>query len=278
MIYEDLKFKFDRDGFVIIDNFLSEKQVNDLKEAGEKLTQNVPADARKNVFISSQKQVFNSYFLESAEKIGYFFEKNVLDDNGQLLVDSSLALNKVGHALHRLHPVFEECTYTEKVISVCRALGLINPVVSQSMYIYKNPGVGGEVFAHQDSTYQLTTPDTLVGFWFALDDASMENGCLWMIPGSHKYDLHKRLVCDIDGQIDFQGTFPDYDNELYVPAEVKKSSLVLLHGKVIHKSHHNTSQCPRHAYAFHVFDKGVSQYCKYNWLQTKTGFKPLYLE
>lgn len=86
----------------------------------------------------------NNYFFESSEKISYFFEKYALDDNGQFLVDSSLALNKVGHALHRLHPTFEACTYTEKVASVCQALGLVKPVVSQSMYIYKNPGVGSE--------------------------------------------------------------------------------------------------------------------------------------
>lgn len=86
----------------------------------------------------------DEYFMESADKIGYFYEKSALDGDGELLVDASLALNKVGHALHRLHPVFERCTYSGRVRDVCRALGMVKPVVPQSMYIYKNPGIGSE--------------------------------------------------------------------------------------------------------------------------------------
>jgi len=89
-------------------------------------------------------QVGDDYFIESADKISFFYEKAALDDDGRLLVDYSLALNKVGHALHRLHPTFEACTYSDKVTNVCRSLGLSKPVVPQSMYIYKNPGVGGQ--------------------------------------------------------------------------------------------------------------------------------------
>lgn len=82
--------------------------------------------------------------MDSADKVSHFYEKDALDENGDSLVNASLALNKVGHALHRLHPTFERCTYNDKVISICRALGLVKPVVLQSMYIYKNPGVGSE--------------------------------------------------------------------------------------------------------------------------------------
>lgn len=82
--------------------------------------------------------------MESSDNVSYFYEKHALDGRGDLLVDESLALNKVGHALHRLHPAFAACTYSDRVTDVCRALGLGDPVVPQSMYIYKNPGVGGE--------------------------------------------------------------------------------------------------------------------------------------
>ncbi|XP_026813099.1 phytanoyl-CoA dioxygenase domain-containing protein 1 homolog [Rhopalosiphum maidis] len=280
MIYEDLKSKLDKNGYVVIKNFLSEKETNDLKDAGEKLTENVPADV-KTVFATNQtKQVADDYFIESADKISFFYEKAALDDDGRLLVDSSLALNKVGHALHRLHPTFEACTYSDKVTNVCRSLGLSKPVVPQSMYIYKNPGVGGQVVSHQDSTFLFTTPDSLVGFWIALDDATVENGCLWAIPGSHNTDVHKRLVrnqdkCETNRTV-FQGTYPEYKQSLYVPLAVEKSSLVLIHGKVVHKSEQNKSQYPRHAYTFHVFDEAISQYSEQNWLQTKVGFKPIY--
>lgn len=281
MIYEDLKSKFDRDGYVVITKFLSEKETMELKDAGKKLTEKVPGDV-KTVFVTSQtKQVADDYFIESADKISFFYEKAALDDDGRLLVDASLALNKVGHALHRLHPTFEACTYGDKVANVCRALGLTKPVVPQSMYIYKNPGIGGEVISHQDSTFLFTEPESLVGFWIALDDATLENGCLWAIPGSHKTDIHKRLIRNTEkcttSRTVFQGTHPEYEQSLYVPLAVEKSSLVLIHGRVVHKSEHNTSQYSRHAYTFHVFDEAISQYSVQNWLQTKVGFKPIYI-
>lgn len=282
MIYEDLKSKFDQNGYVVIKNFLNEKETVELKDAGKKLTENVPAGV-KTVFATSQtKQVADDYFMDSADKISFFYEKAALDNDGRLLVDASLALNKVGHALHRLHPTFEACTYSDKVTNVCRALGLRKPVVPQSMYIYKNPGVGGEVISHQDSTFLFTEPDSLVGFWIALDDATLENGCLWVIPGSHKTDIHKRLIRNPDkssavSQTIYQGTHPECEQSLYVPLAVEKSSLVLIHGKVVHKSEQNKSQYSRHAYTFHVFDEGISQYSGQNWLQSKVGFKPLYI-
>lgn len=82
------------------------------------------------------------------------------------------------------------------------------------------------VVSHQDSTFLFTSPDTLVGFWIALDDATLENGCLWLIPGSHKTDVHKRLIRNSDkcanSQTVFQGTLPEYEKSSYVPAAVKK--------------------------------------------------------
>jgi ectoine hydroxylase-related dioxygenase (phytanoyl-CoA dioxygenase family) len=53
----------------------------------------------------------------------------------------------------------------------------------------KHPGVGGEVVPHQDSTFLFTEPNSTIGFWFALDDCTPENGTLSFIPGSHKSNL-----------------------------------------------------------------------------------------
>lgn len=82
--------------------------------------------------------------MESADQICPFFEANSLDPDGKLLTDSSVCLNKVGHALHILHPVFKKITFDERIKEICYRLGYENPAVAQSMYIYKNPGVGSE--------------------------------------------------------------------------------------------------------------------------------------
>ncbi len=69
---------------------------------------------------------------------------------------------------------------------------MLNPVVIQSMAILKPPKVGGLVNIHQDSTFLYDYPETLVGFWIPLQDATVNNGCLWGLPGSHKGPLYSR--------------------------------------------------------------------------------------
>lgn len=59
-------------------------------------------------------------------------------------MDAEISLNKVGHALHWLHPVFKKITFDEKIKNIFRELNLQKPVVVQSMYIYKNARIGSE--------------------------------------------------------------------------------------------------------------------------------------
>mgnify|MGYP000285971492 CR=1 FL=1 len=65
-------------------------------------------------------------------------------------------------------------------------LGFADPMLVQTMYIFKSPKIGGEVNPHQDSTYIISNPLSCRAMWVALDDATQENGCMWGIPGSHK--------------------------------------------------------------------------------------------
>ena len=78
-------------------------------------------------------------------------------------------------------------------------LGLEQPQVWQSQVIFKQPGIGGEVRWHQDATFFVTTPVSVTTFWFALEDAALDNGCLWVEPGGHRGArgvLRERFVRD----------------------------------------------------------------------------------
>ena len=87
--------------------------------------------------------------MDSANKISFFFEEGSLEDGGKLKVHPRISLNKVGHALHWLHPTFRKITFDERVKEVAFQLNLQEPAVCQSMYIYKNPGIGSEsTFKH----------------------------------------------------------------------------------------------------------------------------------
>ena len=75
---------------------------------------------------------------------------------------------------------------TPALAALVDALGVREPRLMQSMYICKQPFIGGEVRCHQDATFLHTEPDRLLGLWFALEDATVENGCLWALPGGHR--------------------------------------------------------------------------------------------
>uniref|UniRef100_A0A224XLE9 Putative peroxisomal phytanoyl-coa hydroxylase n=1 Tax=Panstrongylus lignarius TaxID=156445 RepID=A0A224XLE9_9HEMI len=279
---EDLYTKFQTDGFLILENFLSEDEVTNLKKAGIELAENIPPDTQKTIFNTTQTpQSKDTYFLESGDKIRYFFESEAFNDKGELQVPKSESLNKVGHALHWLHPVFKEISFSQKVQDLCQVLRMEAPVVLQSMYIYKNPRIGGEVVPHQDSTYLFTEPNTLIGLWFPLDDATLENGCLWFIPESHTSDVHRRYTRNKDPNAEEllvydrpPVTYPESGFRSY---PVPKGSCVVIHGNVVHKSEANKSLKSRHAYTYHIMD-ATSKYSPDNWLQSPQGFPLLYPE
>ncbi|CAL1273533.1 unnamed protein product [Larinioides sclopetarius] len=135
----------------------------------------------------------------------------------------------MGHALHWLNPSFKKVTFSKKVKDVLKSLQYKNPVVVQSMVIFKHPEIGGLVTPHQDSTFLYTEPPSAVGLWIPLVDITLQNGCLWFIPGSHKDKIYQRYVrnSSCNPPLVLKGEVPEFDESLYVPVLPKKVALVL---------------------------------------------------
>lgn len=267
---------FNTQGYLVLESFTSPDEIKSLRSRMEQLLDEFDFSSKASIFSTkNQQQTTDDYFFESAEKISFFFEEKAFDGDGNLKQPKQLSINKVGHALHEIDPTFKSFSSSEKALSLLCSLGYKKPVVIQSMYIFKQPGIGGEVVPHQDNSFLYTDPPTCTGLWLALEDATITNGCLWAIPGSHKDGLVRRFIRDETG-VHFDKPSPTYDQKIFVPIEVKAGSLVVIHGDLIHQSFENKSSTSRHAYSLHVVDTDGCKWVEDNWIRRKVDPEPLY--
>ncbi len=292
---------FHRDGFVVVEDFIDAASRDALRERALQLVDEwqPTSDASSSVFTTDeQERASTREFLDSGDGIWCFFEPGALDADGAVTRPRHLAINKIGHAMHDLDPVFSAISYRPELAEVAADIGLVDPVALQSMYIFKQPGIGGEVGCHQDATFLYTEPISVKGFWFAIEDATIDNGCLWAAPGAHRSGLRQlfertelaggRTASDaVDGDPDPGGDSPGLTRfrELdptplpappddLVPLEVPAGTLVVLDGLLPHWSDVNRSDTSRHAYTLHCISASA-QYPSWNWLQRSTPLRRL---
>jgi hypothetical protein len=123
----------------------------------------------------------------------------------------------------------------------------------QSMYFVKPPTFPGQAW-HQDEIYIPTRDRSLIGAWIAIDDASVNNGCLWVVPGSHKsgylYPQRQHQEEGWDASAESYG----FDDAAKVPVEVPAGSVVFFNGHLLHCSHRNTSDIYRRVLVSHYMN------------------------
>jgi phytanoyl-CoA hydroxylase len=266
---------FRDNGYLVLEDFFSAADCDALMQRGRELAEGYDYKGHPSVFqTSDQTKTSDDYFLESGSNISFFFEKDAFDDAGKLKGELFRSLNKIGHALHDLDPVFDAFSRAPQMKQLAAELGLDDYLIIQSMLILKHARIGGVVDVHQDSTFLFTEPDSCIGFWFALEDATVENGCMWAKPGGHKTTLRSKFQRKNGGGTEFVVfDATPFDTEGMVPLEVRKGTCIVLDGKLPHYSLPNTSGKSRQAYAIHTIDR-KKKYPAENWLQRDmTGVK-----
>ncbi len=262
------KQQFRNDGYLILENFNTAAACDAVMDRGRALAEDFNYEGHPSVFqTSEQARTSDDYFLDSGGRISFFFEKDAFDASGKLKNDIFHSLNKVGHALHDLDPVFNDFTRSPQMKKLAADLGLDDYLIIQSMLILKHAKIGGVVDIHQDASFLYTEPNSCIGFWFALEDATTENGCMWACPGGHKTPLRNWFRRKEGGGTEFV-TFDDapYSTEGMIPLEVKKGACIVLDGLLPHYSLPNTSGRSRQAYAIHTISSNA-KYSEENWLQ-----------
>ncbi|KAH8119327.1 phytanoyl-CoA dioxygenase [Phellopilus nigrolimitatus] len=270
--------QFNRDGYLCIKEFLSPEETIGLLDRARQLLDefNIDDHPRTKFTTGDDNHVGDDYFLTSGDKIRFFLEEDAVDAQGRLTRDKSKAVNKIGHGLHELDPVFRKVTLeNERLKSLVRDLKFHkDPVALQSMVITKQTQIGGEVPEHNDSTFLYTDPPSALGFWFALEKCTPENGALYFLPGSHKVvPITKRFVRLPQGGTGFEELIPaaeapPHPNGKYVLETCEPGDLVVIHGSVLHKSERNRSPFTRFAYTFHMIESSPrATYDEKNWLQ-----------
>ena len=269
MLTADQQQRYRSEGYLVLPGFKSGADVAALRRRAEQIVDDFDADKHHAIFSTDEpsRRAAGADFLASAEGIECFFEQEAFDAQGRLRQAKALSINKIGHALHDLDPVFDRFSRGPALAALAADLGLARPQLWQSMLIFKQPGIGGEVKWHQDASFFDTTPSTVTAFWFALEDATRDNGCLWVQPGGHLGPLRERFVREADAtRMEQLDDTPWPDTSSAVPVEVQAGTLVCFHGKLPHWSAPNRSTRSRQAYTLHATDASA-HYAAHNWLQ-----------
>lgn len=205
---------YEKQGYIIAENLLKSKEIEEIKK--ESLA----------IFTGKRGEVEGLLSLKENTS-----ENEVLDKYSAI------------HFPHKISPTILNYVKHPKIVNLLR--GIISPNVKcmQSMLFIKAPGKKGQAW-HQDEYFIPTRDKSLTGAWMAIDDASIENGCLRIIPGSHKDSYIRRRIpykgeeyADVD-----TADLTPYKEESTIPVEVKSGSVVFFNGYLLHSSLKNKTK------------------------------------
>ena len=203
------KTDYDRNGFVVIPNMLSQEDCDRLLVEAAEISRGNRGAVRGIAKLPDN--------LDHTEVLSRYLTVQFPHKASELIRDEFIANPAIAKVLSHLIGPNVKCM--------------------QSMLFIKPSGKPGQAW-HQDEHFIPTRDRSLAGVWLALDDATIENGCLWVRPGSHAdgviYDTAPHGSADFDSGNHLTGT-PD-DADMGIPVEVKRGTAVIFNGYLHHRS------------------------------------------
>ena len=144
---------------------------------------------------------------------------------------------------HLAHPLFDKLIHDPRLLDAIESLIGPNLRLVHFQGLYKPPYTGGNVAWHQDDYYFGLTRDAVASCWLALDDATVDNGCMWVVPRAHRhmYDHHKNWDPNDKKGFFFSINDPSFLDFSTQPIEIKRGQCLFHHGLMPHRSLRNTS-------------------------------------
>ena len=134
MLLLEQRAQFQRDGYLVLPEFKNLEEIAQLRErAGQIVDAFDPGQSRSIFTTQNQATATDAWFLGSDNTVRCFFEEEAFGDDGQLRQAKALSINKIGHAMHDLDPVFDAFSRGPALDAVARGLGLVKPQIWQSM-------------------------------------------------------------------------------------------------------------------------------------------------
>lgn len=203
---------YDSNGFLICENIFSKNEIEELKSE------------------------VVSIFREKGREIIGFVEpgKHISDED---LIKKYITLNFP----HKVSDVILKYVKDKRIADVLTDVIGPNVKCMQSMFFIKGPGKKGQSW-HQDEYYIPTRDCSLTGVWIAIDDATIDNGCLWVIPGSQKEAyIRKRIAIEREEfqDTDMSDLSPFIEKKDAVPVEIEAGSALFFNGYLLHSSLNN---------------------------------------
>ena len=164
--------------------------------------------------------------------------------------------------IERLHSLFRPQIVSRRFVDVCcdskltdRLAAILGPdvITFNGLVIFKIKGTGLPFPYHQDMWYFSRNNEIAIScaIWMALDDATIENGCLWIVPGSHKLDIQEHVLPESRHlQQEFREVRAAREMD-EIPVPLRSGSCLFFHGKLLHRSGMNEGTCDRCCYVIH---------------------------
>ena len=210
---------------------------------------------RHNVFTATENDTLRQTAEEIVDGKRPYPEEHI--DRNALVREGKI--DKAGiYAMHKLH---HPSCFDVNFLARTRDPRLTDPLVDilgpdligkANLFIWKAPEIGLGFPWHQDMFYfqKRFKTATTVGTWTAIDAADQDNGCLYVIPGSHKGEIRQHDDLEGPQQMEFR-LARDVNNAAGVPVEVPAGAVVWFHSYLLHKSTDNHSQRFRRSYVAH---------------------------